>query len=325
MSSSPMIDDDAPATLSAAVIGNIIRERIGFDGALMTDDISMGALSGDLREPRRGAPSAPAAISCSTATASLPRWPEIAAGVPELAGEALRRTDAALASARAAGGGRPPRARGALRLAARAGGRGMNEDSARWPGRTCSPSRSRCRRAPTICSSSTSTASRVRSTCCCKLARDQKVDLAKISILALAEQYLAFIEAARRLRLEIAADYLVMAAWLAYLKSRLLLPRGGGGRAERRGACRRARRAAAASGGDARGRPPADGLAAARHRRLSARHAGAAVGQHASRSGTRSLYDLLSAYARAPPARRRHQRAGPRAARCSRCRRRASG
>jgi segregation and condensation protein A len=57
-----------------------------------------------------------------------------------------------------------------------------------------------------------------------QLARDQKVDLAKVSILALAEQYLAFIEAARRLRLEIAADYLVMAAWLAYLKSRLLLP-----------------------------------------------------------------------------------------------------
>src|SRR3989442_11977941 len=56
------------------------------------------------------------------------------------------------------------------------------------------------------------------------LARQQKVDLAKISILALADQYLAFIEEARRLRLELAADYLVMAAWLAYLKSRLLLP-----------------------------------------------------------------------------------------------------
>jgi segregation and condensation protein A len=56
------------------------------------------------------------------------------------------------------------------------------------------------------------------------LARQQKVDLAKISILALADQYLAFIEAARKLRLELAADYLVMAAWLAYLKSRLLLP-----------------------------------------------------------------------------------------------------
>src|SRR6202161_3952240 len=56
------------------------------------------------------------------------------------------------------------------------------------------------------------------------LARQQKVDLAKISILALADQYLAFVEEARKLRLEIAADYLVMAAWLAYLKSRLLLP-----------------------------------------------------------------------------------------------------
>jgi segregation and condensation protein A len=56
------------------------------------------------------------------------------------------------------------------------------------------------------------------------LAREQKVDLAKISILALADQYLAFIAERRQLRLEVAADYLVMAAWLAYLKSRLLLP-----------------------------------------------------------------------------------------------------
>jgi hypothetical protein len=56
------------------------------------------------------------------------------------------------------------------------------------------------------------------------LARQQRVDLAKISILALADQYLTFIEEARRLRLELAADYLVMAAWLAYLKSRLLPP-----------------------------------------------------------------------------------------------------
>src|SRR5215210_7785085 len=57
-----------------------------------------------------------------------------------------------------------------------------------------------------------------------ELARRQKVDLHRISILALAEQYLVFVEEARRLRLELAADYLVMAAWLAYLKSRLLLP-----------------------------------------------------------------------------------------------------
>jgi segregation and condensation protein A len=57
-----------------------------------------------------------------------------------------------------------------------------------------------------------------------ELARRQRVDLARISILALAEQYLRFVEAARKLRLELAADYLVMAAWLAFLKSRLLLP-----------------------------------------------------------------------------------------------------
>lgn len=56
------------------------------------------------------------------------------------------------------------------------------------------------------------------------LSRTQKVDLRKISVLALAEQYLAFIDQAKTLRIELAADYLVMAAWLAFLKSRLLLP-----------------------------------------------------------------------------------------------------
>jgi len=57
------------------------------------------------------------------------------------------------------------------------------------------------------------------------LARTQKVDLSRISVLALVEQYIAFIEQARRMRLELAADYLVMAAWLAYLKSKLLIPK----------------------------------------------------------------------------------------------------
>jgi segregation and condensation protein A len=56
------------------------------------------------------------------------------------------------------------------------------------------------------------------------LARTQKVDLARISVLALAEQYLLFVDSARRVRIELAADYLVMAAWLAYLKSKLLIP-----------------------------------------------------------------------------------------------------
>lgn len=56
------------------------------------------------------------------------------------------------------------------------------------------------------------------------LARTQKVDMRKISILQLARQYLKFVEEAKRIRLELAADYLVMAAWLAFIKSRLLLP-----------------------------------------------------------------------------------------------------
>ena len=56
------------------------------------------------------------------------------------------------------------------------------------------------------------------------LSRTQKVDLRRISVLELAEQYLAFVDQAKTLRIELAADYLVMAAWLAYLKSRLLLP-----------------------------------------------------------------------------------------------------
>jgi segregation and condensation protein A len=59
-----------------------------------------------------------------------------------------------------------------------------------------------------------------------ELARSQKLDLANISILSLVDQYLAIIESARRIRLELAADWLVMAAWLAWLKSRLLLPAG---------------------------------------------------------------------------------------------------
>jgi segregation and condensation protein A len=58
-----------------------------------------------------------------------------------------------------------------------------------------------------------------------ELARRHKIDLAQISLLALTDQYLAYVERARKMRLELAADYLVMAAWLAYLKSRLLVPR----------------------------------------------------------------------------------------------------
>ncbi|MGH6762917.1 MAG: segregation and condensation protein A [Phyllobacterium sp.] len=64
------------------------------------------------------------------------------------------------------------------------------------------------------------------------LARNQKVDLARISVLALAEQFLLFVKQAQAVRLELAADYLVMAAWLAYLKSKLLIPKTPGDEGE---------------------------------------------------------------------------------------------
>lgn len=131
------------------------------------------------------------------------------------------------------------------------------------------------------------------------LARRQKVDLHEISVLALAEQYLAFIETARSLRLELAADYLVMAAWLAYLKSRLLLPeppKAEGPSAEdlARALALRLRRLdaireAARLLGD-RPQLGRDVFAAGAATR-------AEPGQSASRLYEGSLYDLLSAYA----------------------------
>ncbi|GLK80645.1 segregation and condensation protein A [Methylopila turkensis] len=131
------------------------------------------------------------------------------------------------------------------------------------------------------------------------LARRQKVDLVRISILELAEQYLGFVERARAERLDLAADYLVMAAWLAYLKSRLLVP----------------------SPPQEEDEPPAAMVAAAlafRLRRLEAmREAGRALmarpllgtdtlargapetlGAAGTEGWTATLYDLLSAYAR---------------------------
>src|SRR6476659_10097008 len=130
------------------------------------------------------------------------------------------------------------------------------------------------------------------------LARTQKVDLAKISVLALAEQYLVFIAQAQKLRLELAADYLVMAAWLAYLKSRLLLPRDTSGDDQPSGEELAARlafrlqrleamRGAAATlmtrkrlGRDVFGRGMPEGVRTIRVRQLTA-----------------AIYDLLKAYA----------------------------
>jgi beta-N-acetylhexosaminidase len=90
------IDANAPATLSRTVIDSVIRGRIGFDGVLMTDDISMGALSGPLRERAERAIGAGCDLVLHC-TGEITEAAEIAQGVPELTAEALRRTDAALA------------------------------------------------------------------------------------------------------------------------------------------------------------------------------------------------------------------------------------
>ena len=154
------------------------------------------------------------------------------------------------------------------------------------------------------------------------LARQQKVDLAKISILALAEQYLAFIEEARKLRLELAADYLVMAAWLAYLKSRLLLPEPATPRRpERRGHGQRAGVAAEAARGVPRGVGPADGPAAA----CSATCSGAAIPSRSPTSSIRSGRRRSTTCSRPTRKQRQQTRVRPtsasRSATSGRCRR----
>jgi segregation and condensation protein A len=129
------------------------------------------------------------------------------------------------------------------------------------------------------------------------LARTQKVDLAKISVLALTEQYLDFIEQARQLRLELAADYLVMAAWLAYLKSKLLIPEkddGDGASAEELAAILQFRLKRLEAIRDAAGR-------LANRNRLGrefyARGMPEAVVLERKSRYSASLFDLLSAYA----------------------------
>jgi beta-N-acetylhexosaminidase len=90
------IDPSAPATTSATMVGQVIRESIGFEGLLMSDDISMGALSGSLAERSRAAISAgcDVVLHCN---GKLAEMEEVAASVPVLAGEARRRADRALA------------------------------------------------------------------------------------------------------------------------------------------------------------------------------------------------------------------------------------
>ncbi len=129
------------------------------------------------------------------------------------------------------------------------------------------------------------------------LSRTQKVDLRRISVLDLAEQYLGFVERARTLRIELAADYLVMAAWLAFLKSRCSCPRTGGRGAERRGSGGASGLSAGTAAGHARGGGAADGA-----RRLGrdffARGLPESVALARTVTYDATLLDLMRAYAR---------------------------
>ena len=230
------IDPIAPATTSVTLIRDVIRGGLGFDGLLMSDDISMGALSGSIEARARAAIAAgcDVVLHCS---GELGEMQAVACAVPVLTGKAAARADAAL--------GRRGRVLKDDLAALEPAAKGLNAS----PGAACRMDGAdqcwRCRpegdlmtpdevelRSDLLAERATGEPALVVDVegfegpldLLLALARQQKVDLAKISILALADQYLAFIEEARKLRLELAADYLVMAAWLAYLKSRLLLP-----------------------------------------------------------------------------------------------------
>ena len=209
-------DPVLPVTTSATMIREVIRGFIGFDGLLMSDDVSMGALSGSIGERTR----ASLAAGCDVVlhcNGKLDEMQAVAAEAPELAGEAARRAAAALARRREP----PPIDLAAARreFAALMGTAYRMSDALSFEGELGAE---RASDEPALVVDVEGFEGPLD--LLLTLARHQKVDLAKISILALADQYLAFIEAARKLRLELAADYLVMAAWLAYLKSRLLLP-----------------------------------------------------------------------------------------------------
>ncbi|KAG1700605.1 Beta-hexosaminidase [Nymphon striatum] len=217
------IDADNPATTSKRVIKDIIRDYIGFDGLLMCDDLSMHALKGSFEERTTASFDAgcDVVLHCN---GDLNEMRPIAAASPKLSGDSLRRAVQAtdlFASVKA-----------------------CDEDDLRSEFRTLCDGNEKdlvsIAQGSDVADVWDNSEKEILSTepqlkvdvegfegpldLLLELSRRQKVDLSKISILALAEQYLEFVEEVRKLRIELAADYLVMAAWLAFLKSKLLLP-----------------------------------------------------------------------------------------------------
>ncbi len=214
------LDPAHPATTSATIIEQVIRGVIGFQGLLMSDDVSMNALAGSIAERTRAifAAGCDMVLHCN---GKLDEMREVAGETPELSGKALERARTGAGVAQAAAAVRPAGGAGGTGCVDRSGRNGRRMSAEILSFETGRPAE--------LADDEPSLVVDVEGyegplDLLLALARQQKVDLAKISILALADQYLVFIEAARKIRLELAADYLVMAAWLAFLKSRLLLP-----------------------------------------------------------------------------------------------------
>eukprot|EP01037_Dinobryon_pediforme_P007710 gene7708-7771_t len=209
------LDKEHPATVSPRIIQSFIRDTIGFSGLLMSDDLSMKALSGTFQHKAQAALAAGCdlVLHCN---GELSEMQAVAEAVPALTEAASHRAARAMSVTR-----HMPEPIDLRQTVV------MTQSSAK-------------NNVPSFQFERSQTMAPVATDVdmlridiegyegpldlLLDLARRQKVDLVRISVLALADQYLAFIEAARQIRLELAADYLVMAAWLAYLKSRLLLP-----------------------------------------------------------------------------------------------------
>ena len=225
----PVWDKDNPATQSPTVIEDVIRGRIGFDGLLLTDDIDMEALEGTVPERSEKALAAGCDITLNAGPSSTTCMASSSA-IPTCRGYCAATRTRARGNGPCTGQLRNRRTtRQARRAARHCGGSGLTEgvlftdpaqdEAEDWDGIAADASADKDAlyleldgwEGPLDL--------------LLDLARRQKVDLREISILALVKQYLDYIEQAEALKLELAADYLVMAAWLAYLKSSMLLPK----------------------------------------------------------------------------------------------------
>ena len=228
------IDPAAPATTSAKVVSDIVRGEIGFDGLLISDDTSMKALSGDF--PDKAA--AILAAGCDIVlhcNGVMEEMRGIVSKTGPLTGKSLEsaRARADLHQGARHGRRRPTSATSSRPISKRWRDRGKHEWQKRAKPKPGKPAPMDRLWAENDDSRATGEPSLVVDVAgfegpldlLLHLARNQKVDLARISIVALVDQYLKFVESVRAMRLELAADYLVMAAWLAYLKSKLLIPK----------------------------------------------------------------------------------------------------